>query len=105
MINCPKCSDPMVLRSGKHGEFYYCRYHGTISKRLAGMLLRSPDHLSSDMHQCTSTPEDVLVHSVTRTGMSIIRNMDDLGQLAEWEVDNEDRANWDEDSWMNVQPY
>lgn len=37
--SCPTCGDPMLIRDGKFGSFYYCRHsskdekHGTISVR------------------------------------------------------------------------
>lgn len=105
MVNCPNCNTPMVLRNGKHGEFYYCGLHGTISKRVADMLWKRSVPHTRHTYNYNSTHDDALMQAITHTGMSIARHMDDLGLLVEDEIDSVARADWDEDSWMNVRPY
>lgn len=58
----------MELRTGKYGDFFYCRDHGTISKRAADALMghdRPPS-----FYTCSHPPKIDLLDDVHRMSVA-----------------------------------
>lgn len=101
-FNCPSCNKPMEPRTGKYGDFFYCREHGTISK-LAAMAISE----RTQEYKPTTVPlyNNDLMDTVKRQGVAMGHHIDELGQLIDFFNDMEESAEWDEDHWMNIRPY
>lgn len=103
-FDCPFCRQPMELRTGKYGAFFYCRDHGTIGVEAARGIKRLQ---ANDL--AVNTPvfyrEDPLLDAIKHKGVEMGHHVDDLGQLVDWFNDNEQSAEDDDDHWMNIRPY
>lgn len=96
----------MEPRTGKYGDFFYCKTHGTISKQAVKVLLNVEYGPIADYVSHPALPmEDPLLDAVKRTGYAMGHHMDEMGQLVDFFNDMEESADWDEDHWMNVRPY
>lgn len=102
LVNCPTCVKPMELRTGKYGDFFYCREHGTVSK-LAAMALteRTSTYIPTTIPMYNAD----LMDTVRRQGVAMGHHLDETGQLVDWYNDTEIVAEGDNDHWMNTRPY
>lgn len=101
-MKCPTCGVEMIERTGRYGDFFYCKDHGTISARGAKLIaaIEQMNAQTSESTRAASSPD--LLHMVKVKSYELGQHTDDLGQLCEWIVDQNTE---EDDHWMNVRPY
>ena len=107
-MKCPVCNSQMKPCSGKHGDFFSCRDHGTLSFQGPKVFC------SGDIYKKFSAGLQVKAQ-----GFISVENIDlefetrkqaasfgvDITELDRFIEGDEDAANDEPDHWMNVRPY
>lgn len=108
-MNCPSCKVKMELRTGKYGDFYYCRDHGTISKKAAA-ILTGQERPPPSHYAYAPSPNIDLLEEVHRMSVAFGGPVGETAELLNFLTDASveyatSGDEEDEEHWTNLRPY